>query len=264
MEIKKEVHHNDLCCHTPSFKAEHHFFHWHENFEICRVENIPCSFRIDGKLYRAEVGDILVIPPHIVHQFIIEKSGTNITVLQFPIKVLLGLGKSIKPLEHYISSVDFSAEFKEKLNLLFSLMLKEKAEIYADNNLYFGSVVVALYALLQSKFSTHDSHDKKHRDEFFKMVDYINRNYKEEINLNSLAADLYISRNHASDLFKKYSGISVNDYINTLRIRAANSMIKEGSTISNAALSSGFSCIRTFNNVYKNIMGFSPSEFLNK
>ena len=98
----------------------------------------------------------------------------------------------------------------------------------------------------------------------FSMVEYINNHYKEDLNLNSLSSALYMSRNKVSDLFKTYAGISVNDYINTLRIRSANSLLKDGVSISEAAFSSGFGCIRTFNNVYKNITGLSPTEFLNK
>ena len=264
MEIRKEAHNLDLCCHTPSFAAEHHFFHWHENFEICRVEATPCSFRIDGKLFKAEAGDIVVIPPHTVHQFIIESDDTEITILQFPLKVLLNFGRNFNHLQYHISAADLDANFTKKVDMLFSLLLQEHAATLADSNLYFASLAVSLYSLLQSKFSTVSKRTTKHRDEFFSMVEYINNHYKEDLNLNSLSSALYMSRNKVSDLFKTYAGISVNDYINALRIRSANSLLKDGISISDAAFSSGFSCIRTFNNVYKNITGLSPTEFLNK
>ena len=264
MEIKQELHQNDLCCHTPSFAAEHHFFHWHENYEICRVENKPCSFRIDGKLFKAEVGDIVVILPHTVHQFIIESDDTKITILHFPLKALLGLGENVKPLERLIPYANLDENFKEKLNTLFSILLKEGADITEENSLYFEMIAASLHALLQCKFSTDDVGNKKHRDLFLKMSEYISTHYKEEINLNCVSRALDIPRNKASDLFKRYGGIGINDYINTLRIEFANELMKSGSTVSEAAFSSGFSCIRTFNNVYKSIMKLSPTEFLNE
>ena len=114
-----------ICCHTINFKAGHEFFHWHENFEICRLQRNNCTFRIDGKIYRAKEGDIVVIPPHIAHQFIIEKDDTDIHILQFPLSLLLHLGEGIMPLEHHIKCDEFSTDpiFSERLDSLMKFML---------------------------------------------------------------------------------------------------------------------------------------------
>ena len=266
MELQQELTNSKICCHTISFDKGLEFFHWHESFEICRVEKKNCTFRIDGKLYPAKEGDIVVIPPHIAHQFIIEEDGTDILVLQFPLKLLLHLGEDALPLIHHIKCDEFSTDsiFSERLEALLQFMLQEHFVAENEENPLLSSFVVSFYLLLQSRFAEREEKGKKGRKDFFKIVDYINLHFTEEINQNALASALYMSRGKLAEVFKRYSGISVNDYINTLRINRVNQLLKSGHTATEAALTSGFSTIRTFNNVYKTVMNMTPTEYLNQ
>jgi LacI family transcriptional regulator len=52
------------------------------------------------------------------------------------------------------------------------------------------------------------------------------------------------------------------DYINQLRIVDALALISEGKSITEAALESGFTTIRTFNRAFKRIHGVSPRQYI--
>ena len=82
---------------------------------------------------------------------------------------------------------------------------------------------------------------------------YVNEHFKEDITVKSIAETLYMDRGRLSRLFLKYSGISLNDYINTLRLTEAVRLIDAGLKITDAALESGFQTVRTFNNVYNKL-----------
>ena len=86
----------------------------------------------------------------------------------------------------------------------------------------------------------------------------------EDININSLSNKLFLPRGRLSAIFTKYSGTSLNEYMNSLRIQNANILLKQGYTITEAAMESGFQSIRTFNNVYKKITGITPSDYAGK
>jgi transcriptional regulator GlxA family with amidase domain len=58
--------------------------------------------------------------------------------------------------------------------------------------------------------------------------------------------------------------MSLNEYIYSLRIKKANYLMKQGCSITEAALCSGFQSVRTFNNTYKKITGIVPSEYRKK
>jgi two-component system response regulator YesN len=109
-----------------------------------------------------------------------------------------------------------------------------------------------------------DDHKSKSKERkiFFKTLDYVNGHFTEPINVNFLASELFYSRGRLSAIFTKYSGTRLGDYISALRIQRVNELISSGVSITEAAFSSGFQNIRSFNNVYKDVMGISPSEYV--
>ena len=267
MEIIREHTRSELCCHTVKRNpGEKSMFHWHENYEICQVMNKPCRFRIDGILYNANVGDIVTISEQTVHQFLLNSDGTEIRIFQFHPKILMGISYCSSALKPHITLDELKnvPMLPESLNTLFDLMEQEhRATLYNDNP-YFHSLAASTFFLLQRNFSaTSDaSLPAGQRNDFYRIVEYINCHFNEDISVNSIAAQFYFSRGKLSTVFKKYSGTGITEYIQALRIKNANKLIQDGVSITQAALSSGFESIRTFNNAYRKVMGITPSEYL--
>lgn len=106
--------------------------------------------------------------------------------------------------------------------------------------------------------------ETRHQKDFNRIIDYINQNFRENINTTTVAKGLFISRSYATVIFKKYSQKRINEYIGELRINYANTLLEQGKDITTAATESGFVCIRTFNNVYKRVMGITPTEYIER
>lgn len=158
------------------------------------------------------------------------------------------------------------SELEQKLNTLFDIMEKEGKVKKACENPFLQSIAASVYLLLERHFSVSQSVFAKNKDRqvFYKIVEYINAHFKEDISVGSISSDLYLSRGRLAEVFKKYSGVSITEYISSLRINNANYMLMNGATVTEAALESGFSSVRTFNNIYKSIMGMTPSEYVRK
>ncbi len=204
---------------------------------------------------------------HSVHRFI-PNTESYITVCQFPISILLSSGITVTPLKMHISAKEMDAvpDLNENLGVLFKLLEEQEISVKSEDNPYFRSLCAALYFLLMKHFPAQDSStlNKRQRQEFYRIAEYINRHFAENINVSSIADALCISRGTVSDIFSKYAEESVNSYVNSLRINHSNKLLESGSTISNAAFESGFSSLRTFNYAYKREMGVTPSEYLKK
>ena len=56
----------------------------------------------------------------------------------------------------------------------------------------------------------------------------------------------------------------IADFINNLRIEHARGLLSRGGRITDVAYASGFSSIRTFNRVFSEEYGCSPSEYRKK
>ncbi len=261
MGPKQEISKTEACCYTEPFATGR--FHWHEKYELCRVLKRSCTFRVDGHIHEAHEGDIVAIPSYAAHQFIVPAEKAEITIMQFRMKILLHFGERVKPLKTHITYEEQQRdpEFFAKLTALFDLITQEQAQPDADRFFYLQSLIASFYLLLQSRFACESVIADKKRDQFFEIIKYVNDHFTEDITLSSIAEELYISRSNMTNIFRKYAGQGVHEYINDLRIKKANSLIKQGVSITRAALESGFGNVRTFNQAYKNHMGMAPSEY---
>lgn len=268
MEIIQEVGRFEIACHTINFTPRAKQFHWHENYEICQLLKTPATFRVDGVLYDAKEGDIIAINEHVIHQFLISDEGSLIRIFQFPLKILLNFSASIAPLKIHIKHEEILAVdgLEEKITMLFNLMEDEDNAENTLENPFLSGIAASLYLLLERHFSTSESvfSKNKEKQDFYRIAEYINTHYKEELTVTSISKELYFSRGHLAAIFKKYAGVSVTDYINTLRITNANYLLKNGASATEAALESGFQSIRTFNNVYKAVMNTTPTKYAKK
>lgn len=267
MQIIQEKKEYDLFCKIKAYShSKTHPFHWHENYEICQVINKPSAFRIDGELVEALPGDIITISEQTVHQFIIKEENTNIRVIQFNSNILFGVTDKILPLKTHIpcSEIEKDKVLKNNLESLLNLLEHEENTDSSDKNNYYKAITAALYFFLQQHFPSIEKtrSGKRNKNDFYKIVEYINEHYTKDITVNSISAHFYFSRGKLSSVFKKYAGVGINEYINQLRIKNANKLLLQGESITCAALSSGFESIRTFNNCYKKIMGITPGEYV--
>lgn len=94
------------------------------------------------------------------------------------------------------------------------------------------------------------------------VIDFINRNYAQDISREGLAGAIDISTDYMSRLFRKYTGKKINEYINELRIRDAIKKLDDGNLkIIDIALSVGFESLSTFNRAFKHVTGITPSRY---
>ena len=86
---------------------------------------------------------------------------------------------------------------------------------------------------------------------------YIAEHYAEKLTLTGIASQFYISR-----LFKKSINLSLIEYINGVRIKAAQNLIeKSNESISDIAEKTGFMTTAHFRRVFKDATGLSPQQY---
>lgn len=267
MEIKQEKHNYKMITHTKTFSSPLSLLHWHYNCEICQVIDNPMRFLINGTLVEAKPGDIIVIGENVVHQFQLAYGPTKVCIMQFSLKVLVNAGIPIKRCKVHITAEELARipGLTDRLSQLFALIEAEKSTVHGENNYYQQCLVSALYCLLVRYFAEEGSANlSKEQKEFLQILEYISEHFEDNINVNILAERLFMYRGTISALFSKYSGMSLNEYVYSLRIKKANELMNQGSSIIDAALESGFQSVRTFNNIYKKITGITPTEYKNR
>jgi AraC-like DNA-binding protein len=95
-----------------------------------------------------------------------------------------------------------------------------------------------------------------------KVKNYINKNYMEEIRLNTLADLAGMSSSAFSRFFKLHTGKNLSDYIIELRLGfASRALVDTSRSISEISFDCGFNNLSNFNRIFKKKKGCSPSEF---
>lgn len=93
-------------------------------------------------------------------------------------------------------------------------------------------------------------------------LDYIEAHYAEKITLDQVANYAFMNSTYMSELFKKEMGITLNDYINNLRIIHACEYIRfSDCSMAQVAEYCGFSDQNYFTKVFKKIVGKTPSQY---
>lgn len=97
---------------------------------------------------------------------------------------------------------------------------------------------------------------------YFDVLQYINRHYTTKLTVEQVAQKLHYSVSHISHLFKSNSGMSISDYLNTMRIETAKDMLRHSdASIESTALACGFGDASYFSYVFKKLTGVSPRQY---
>ncbi len=93
------------------------------------------------------------------------------------------------------------------------------------------------------------------------IIDYINNHLYEEIRIDDLTRLFYFNRTYIMKRFKKELGISIVNYINTLRIYNSLKYLKYDKSILEIALLNGYNSQEYYCEIFKNIIGVPPLTY---
>jgi signal transduction histidine kinase/DNA-binding response OmpR family regulator len=95
--------------------------------------------------------------------------------------------------------------------------------------------------------------------------EFLEENYIEDITREELAEEAGMSPDHLGKMFKQYTGVKISDYINQRRVEdAAGQLLETQMKIIDIAFNVGFGSLRSFNQVFRDMMGDSPSNYRKK
>lgn len=95
------------------------------------------------------------------------------------------------------------------------------------------------------------------------VLQYINEHLTDEISIQLLSKEFFVSPSYICRLFKKYTGITINKYISARRISLAIALINDGVSLSDVFLRVGFNNYNNFYKTFVAIVGTSPKKYIN-
>lgn len=93
-------------------------------------------------------------------------------------------------------------------------------------------------------------------------LDFINKNYAQNISLDLISENCYCNPAYLSHLFNKEIGMSITDYINKCRVEDAKRLLDLTElSITQISQEVGFNDPSYFSKVFKNIQGVNPTHY---
>lgn len=241
---------------TMPLMHDHHAF---ELYYLCRGER---EYFIGDQFYKIGEGDLVLIPHHLLHRT--AGKGATRFLLYFSEDFLRRFFTdgmlSALPLDRplvFRPNKELRADMEAELHAMLSEYSDGKTQI----------AVSRLCRLLLNVASAPNGYtDAPCSDRrIAQIVRYINEHYGEISDIEQIAEHFFISKYHLCRTFNKNLGLPLVSYLNTIKIRAAEELMKnERLNLTDIATRCGFNSSSYFCKVFKAEKGVSPTVYRKK
>lgn len=250
--------------------------HWHNEVELILIlsGSLRVKFHNDSStVIDCNSGDIILVAPGTLHEYISESAGGEKLILLFDIagysqvSPLVPLLKTLPPYTH-IKQDEYPVESARLQNYFWEIdRLYGKQDEFLQISVYsLVSLILAQIGSMHLNDSgrvaeTYDS-QRKNIDKLVEVTNYIDSHRSDDLTVEQLADLAGFSKFHFERLFKSYMGISCYQYITKRRVLMAQELLGDTDmSVMDIALQSGFFSLSTFNRVFKDINNCSPTEY---
>lgn len=248
-------------------------YHYHDFHKILLFIRGDVTYHIEGKAFDLMPYDLVLVNAGEIHRPVINSRGiyerivlylspaflgdcslegadladclyrakeNNSNVLRTGLLTQSRLYQTLQELEKALNEEGFAAPLYRKTLLLESLILLNRLAMDPYNSVYIEN--------------------NRCNSRILPVLEYIGEHLADEMTIESLAAQFYMSRYYLMHLFKQETGYSVASYISTKRLLLARTLIREGLPVTQACYQCGFRNYSSFSRAYKKLFHASASE----
>ena len=249
-------------------------YHHHDFSKIVILIDGDLTYYIEGKAYILKPWDILFVNKNEIHKPVVnpDKYYERIVIWlnpDFMAKYAQGNNDLLKC---------FEVAIKNNYNLL-RLNMKSIEVIKnliqdiqnCNNSNEFGSEIlkeslfVQLMVLMNRLFLNSDKNRDIEDIQYDKTIEgvlnYINSNLENDLSIDTIASEFFISKYYLMRKFKNQIGSSIHNYVVQKRLILARSLISDGLSMSSVCSRCGFNDYSSFVRAFKKVYGVSPSNY---
>lgn len=245
--------------------------HWHNETEIIYVEKGSIDITINNTYYIGNAGDIFIVNSGELHEIYGTSTPLEYRAFVFDFDMLSFYKDDIAQQTFIEPVLNGKLKFNNTINTsqkAFELLTYINKINTTKSACYILSTKAALmqfFALMfeenKTVLSKNAFPDKK--NQLLKdIVKYIDENYNQEISLAEIAAYSNMSRKYFCRFFKNNFNKTFIEYLNDVKIEHSMVLLNESNiSITDVAISCGFSNMSYFTRTFKKKTGCTPSQY---
>jgi len=245
-------------------------FHSHDTYELfylCSGERI---YNINGRLHYIKRGEVVLINTHVVHKTIPTNAPDYERItLQIPPGFLDSMDLSDLKLSDCFAYNSPALLLPKKEQTILESILHTILEEAANQLIGYKAAVqldlakALVYIHRHAMATNHQLVQKSQiQKRITEVVRYIGENYMQDLSIPELAKRFFISRSHLSRTFRKITGLTIIEYLNSVRINHAKKLLRStGLSVLQISAETGFNSVTHFERTFKKTTGCSPSQY---
>ena len=249
-------------------------YHHHDFSKIVILIDGDLTYYIEGKAYILKPWDILFVNKNEIHKPVVNPNkyyeriviwlnpdfmakyaqGNNDLLKCFEVAIknnynLLRLNmKSIEIIKNLIQDIQNCNNSNE----FGSEILKESL---------FVQLMVLMNRLFLNSDKNRDIEDIQYDKTIEGVLNYINSNLENDLSIDTIASEFFISKYYLMRKFKNQIGSSIHNYVVQKRLILARSLISDGLSMSSVCSRCGFNDYSSFVRAFIKVYGVSPSNY---
>lgn len=243
--------------------------HAHENCELLYFTGGHGTYVVEGSEYRLTPGCVLLMRIGETHMVHIEPDAPyERYVINFLPEMLAPIDPEGRLLEPFLDRPLGQKNMYTAAQLDSRLIRSCLEMIYAtaDENAYIqrtailSGLSVILFEISRTFRNGNAPGVAAPQGLIAGVVDFINRNLTENLSLDALSKQFYLSKSYLNQQFRQATGTTIWDYVLLKRLMLARTSIRRGVSVTDAFRTSGFNDYSSFYRRYKSRFGVSPKD----
>lgn len=252
--------------------------HWHEEAELTLIVRGESTYTVLLESENVKEGDIVFVPPQVLHAVTTGGGEMDSDTFVFHMN-LLGAATADVCTLRYLAPLSAQKLTPPTVIRRDHPIYEPLLRIIRDMNrtwetrdpgweLMIKAHLLTALALLMphcAKDSEELALRTEHAEKIKTALEFMDKNYGEEIAIADVAAACYFSQYHFMRFFKKYMGMSCGEYLKNLRLEKAAQAFARGNTvILDVAMDSGFRNLSYFYREFQKKYGYTPKQFIHR
>lgn len=240
-------------------------FHLHTNSMV----ELRCFFSgkgthfVEGIEYTEQPGDLMLIRPGETHYPMVDLSvpyeRANVMISTELLRTIVGDEKLLEPIFNRELGAHnlYHADSLDRDPRYYFRKMAQKTPDQRSNILAYTILLLQQVstAYQKKRFATAHKDSASHR-----ILQYIDQNLEQELSINALCDEFFISSAQLSRIVKKATGVSVGQYITTKRLNKAMFLIREGNKPTQICTACGYPNYASFYRAYTKYFNRTPKD----